>query len=61
MSKDTDRFHDTQRFGVVRYPGEYAVIDKQDGNKTVYSTTSREGAHRRADRLNRTLNPRTVK
>lgn len=45
---------ESTRFGVVRYPTYYVVIDKADpGHKIVYESRSREAAHRRALKLNK--------
>jgi hypothetical protein len=42
------------RFGVVRYPTYYVVIDKADDkHKIVYESRSRDAAHRKAEKLNK--------
>ncbi len=41
----------TGRFGVTRYPDGYAVIDKADGNKIVFSTSNKAAAHAKAAKL----------
>jgi hypothetical protein len=42
------------RYGVVRYPTYYVVIDKQDpDHKIVFESRSRDRIHKEADRLNR--------
>ena len=44
----------TDRFGVVRYPNYYVVIDKRDINhKIVFESRSQSAAHATARRLNR--------
>lgn len=51
MVKSGEYHH--SRYGVVRYPTYYAVIDKQDDNhKIVFESRSREAAHRKTERLN---------
>jgi hypothetical protein len=45
--------HHAGRYGVVRYPTYYVVIDKADNNKIVHETRSQTAAHNKADKLNR--------
>lgn len=41
------------RYGVVRYPTYYVVIDKADNNKIVHETRSQNAAHNKAAKLSR--------
>ena len=45
--------NESTRYSVVRYPDGYTVIDKQNQNKIVFSTSVRASAHTKANRLNR--------
>lgn len=43
----------SSRYGVVRYPTYYVVIDKANDNKILYETRSQAAAHNKAAKLNK--------